>query len=269
MGSYAINQIVDLDRYPLDQPDSPVAKELLCNGRKALDENALFSLTGFVRSEVIEEMAAELAGLVPISCRYDQLRNAYDYAPENQLWPNNHPRSQLHRCTYNQVLNYQIPNNSLIRQIYYWQPLTEFLRILCGYETFYRSDCPHLALTSKIAGEGDTDGWHFDTNDVVFSILIQAPETGGEFEYGPYIRTEQDEKYDAIANLIENPEQYAARPSMTVGNLTVFKGDLSMHRVTPVEGSRKRIVALFCYDRNPGTSFSQGYINELSSYLPN
>ena len=36
-----------------------------------------------------------------------------------------------------------------------------------------------------------------------------------------------------------------------------------------LEGSRKRIVALFCYDRNPGTRFSQGYINELINYLPN
>ncbi len=36
-----------------------------------------------------------------------------------------------------------------------------------------------------------------------------------------------------------------------------------------LEGSRKRIVALFCYDRNPETRFSQGNINELNNYLPN
>ena len=35
-----------------------------------------------------------------------------------------------------------------------------------------------------------------------------------------------------------------------------------------LQGSRKRI-ALFCYDRNPGARFSQGYINELINYLPN
>ena len=36
----------------------------------------------------------------------------------------------------------------------------------------------------------------------------------------------------------------------------------------PVIGERKRIVALFCYDRKPGTSFDQWYINQLSQGLP-
>jgi len=174
----------------------------------------------------------------------------------------------LHRCSYNQVLNFQIANDSLLRRMYYWQPLTDFLRELCGYDSFYRSDCPHLALSSKIAGDGDTDGWHYDSNDVVFSILLQAPEAGGYFEYAPHIRSDADENYAGVAAVIADPEQHAARPAMELGDLTIFKGDLSLHRVTPVQGSRRRIVALFCYDQQPGTSFSQGYINELEQGLP-
>ena len=54
---------------------------------------------------------------------------------------------------------------------------------------------------------------------------------------------------------------------MDVGNPTVFQGDLSMHRVTPVVGRRQRIVALFCYDRNPGTVFAQSYIEELTQNM--
>jgi len=213
-------------------------------------------------------MAQELDGLFSVSCRYDRPRHAYDYEFDETDYAADHPRRQFHPCAYNQVLNYQIPNDSLLRQIYYWQPLTDFLGLLCDYDSFYRSDCPHLALTSKIAGAGDTDGWHYDTNDVVFSILLQAPEAGGEFEYAPYIRSGTDENYDAVAELWRNPDSLALRPEMAPGNLTVFKGDLSMHRVTPVIGERKRIVALFCYDRNPGTTFDQCYIDELSQGLP-
>jgi hypothetical protein len=54
---------------------------------------------------------------------------------------------------------------------------------------------------------------------------------------------------------------------MGIGNLTVFKGDLSVHRVTPVTGEKRRIVALFSYDRNPGTTFPQDYIEELHASL--
>lgn len=264
-----INQIIDLERYPLDQPDHPTYAQLLAAGRRSLEDKALFSMAQFVRAEAIVAMVKELEALLPLSCRFDQARDAYTYAPRESGWPENHPRRQVHQCAYNQVLNYQIPNDSSLRQIYYWQPLADFLRILCGYETFYRSECPHLALTSKIAGAGDTDGWHYDSNDVVFSLLLQHPEAGGEFEYAPYIRSQTDENYAGVSVLLADPEHNAERPPMALGDFNVFMGDLSLHRVTPVEGTRKRIVALFSYDRNPGTTFDQWYIRQLSQGLLN
>lgn len=268
VGSVEINQIIDLERYPVDQPDHPGYQELLSDGRAALDEVALFSMAGFIQADVVPQMARELEQLVPVSCRYEQMRNAYTYGFDEPGRANGHPHDRLHKCAYNQVLNYQIPNDSPLRQVYYWQPLTEFLRLLCGYDSFYRSDCPHLALTAKIAGEGDTDGWHYDSNDVVFSILLQAPQEGGVFEYAPYIRSETDENYPAVASLLDDTDSFADRPVMAPGNLTVFKGDLSMHRVSPVTGKRKRIVGLFCYDSKPGTSFDQWYISQLQQGLP-
>ena len=195
------------------------------------------------------------------------MRNAYTLGSDSDDLSDQHPLKQLHPCNYNQVLNYQIPNDSLLRKVYYWQTLTDFLGQLSGYDSFYRSDCPQLALSAKIAGEGDTDGWHFDSNDVVFSILLQEPEAGGQFEYAPFIRSEQDENFDGISQLVSAPEKHARHPAMGLGNLTVFKGDLSMHRVTPVVGSRKRIIALFCYDRKPGTVFEQSYIEELTQSM--
>ncbi len=266
--SLSIEQIIDLESYPIDRPERPQYRDLLERGRAALEESALFAMPQFVRAEVVPRMAAELEQLLPQSTRYQRPRNAYTYVATENDWPSGHPRNLMHPCAYNQVLNFQIPNNSPLRQVYYWQPLTDFLRILCGYDSFYRSDCPHLALSAKIAGPGDTDGWHYDSNDVVFSLLLQAPEAGGRFEYAPFIRSETEENYEAVASLYRDPCRHARRPSMAPGDLTVFKGDLSMHRVTPVEGERRRIVALFCYDRNPGTTFDQWYIEELEQGLP-
>ena len=39
--------------------------------------------------------------------------------------------------------------------------------------------------------------------------------------------------------------------------------ELSLYRVSPAVGSRMRMVALFCYDRNPGMVFDQSYIDKL------
>jgi hypothetical protein len=268
MSTTDIRHLIDLDRYPIDRPGHDGYTRLLHEGRSALEQGALFSMARFVRPQAIEAMARELEALAPQSCRYDRDRNAYVYGLDDEDWPTDHPRAQLHRCSYNQVLNYQIPNNSTLRQIYYWQPLTDFLRELCGFESFYRSDCPQLALCAKIASEGDTDGWHFDTNDVVFSLLLQLPEAGGEFEYAPYLRSETDENYAGVRQVTADPGSEALRPPMGLGDFNVFMGDLSLHRVSPVIGTRRRIVALFCYDREPGMVFDQSYIDELHESMP-
>ena len=265
----SIGRIVDLERYPIDQPEDARYRELLERGRKALAERSLFTMPGFVRAGIVESMARELAVLEPQSARFECPRNAYDYASPESDWPQNHPRSRMHPCAYNQLLNYQIPNDALVREIYYWQPLAEFLRLLCGYQTFHRVECPHLALTAKIAREGDTDGWHYDSTDVVFSLLLQAPEAGGQFEYAPDIRGETRENYAAVTELFADPARHALRPAMAEADFNVFQGDLSMHRVAPVEGRRRRIVALFCYDRNPGMRYDQWYIEQLKRGLPN
>ena len=263
-----INQIIDLERYPIDRPEDSRYRRLLEQGQEMLRSQSLFTMPGFVRAERVVPMAKELLELRSQSVRYDRPRNAYDYGSENQDWPEDHPRKQVHPCAYNQILNYQISNDSQLKDIYYWQPLTEFLRRLCGYDAFYRVECPYLALTSKIAGEGDTDGWHYDSNDVVFSLLLQAPDAGGQFEYSPNIRSENEENYAAVAELFADPDRHALRPAMAEGDFNIFRGDLSMHRVTAVEGQRNRVVALFCYDRNPGMRYQQWYIEQLKQGLP-
>jgi len=88
------------------------------------------------------------------------------------------------------------------------------------------------------------------------------------FEYALYIRSETDENYLAVANLLDDSDSFADRPVMAPANLTVFKADLSIHRVTSVMGKRKRIVGLFSYDSKPGTTFDQWYINQLQQGLP-
>lgn len=50
---------------------------------------------------------------------------------------------------------------------------------------------------------------------------------------------------------------------MGLGHFNVFMRDLSLHRVSPVVGSRKFVIALFFYGPGPGIVFDQSYIDEL------
>ena len=262
MENLRIHDIVDLARYPVDAPDTKKARALVDDCRAALDDKALCALPGFVHPEFVEQMVRETEVIAPEAFRNDKPRIAYHYSDET--WPHGHPRTVTHPCHYHQLLNYQIPNDSLVRQLYLWEPLCQFLRQVLGYQTLYRSACPHLALSIQLGGPGDCNGWHFDGNDAVFSLLLQQPASGGAFEYVPYIRSEDDENYEAVAEVFADPEGKVERPRIAPGTFTLFKGDLSLHRVTEIEDAqRRRIIALFSYDRAPNQVYQQQYIEEL------
>jgi len=262
----AIADIVDLERYPLDRADGPAVAALLADGQARLGRDALYTLPGFVRPEAAAWMAAEIEQRIPWACRLEAVRTMY--ADDGKAYPPDHPRRRTHYSRYYQVLNHHIPNNSPLRRLYSWEPLREFLRRLMGYETFYRSECPHLALTSKVAIEGDTDNWHFDGNDVVFSVLLREPEDGGLFEYVPNLRTDEDENYEGVAAAFDGRHPGVRSARLKVGDLNVFQGNHTLHRVTPVKGAAKRIVGLFSYDHEPGTTFGEDYITTLRAQTP-
>ena len=116
----------------------------------------------------------------------------------------------------------------------------------------------------KAAFEGDTDGWHYDPNDGVVTLLLQAADTGGEFEYAPNIRNDEDQNYAGVKRLFQDPDAEGKRLSQSAGTFTFFNGKHSMHRVKPVGKTTKpRLVAIFSYDQRPDQVFGQYYIEML------
>ena len=124
-----------------------------------------------------------------------------------------------------------------------------------------------MLFRSKVAFECDLDGWHYDPNDGVITLMLQPSESGGEFEYAPYIRNEQEENYTDVKRLFDSPDTEAQRIKLEAGTFTLFNGRFSMHRVRPVGSTKQpRIVAIFSYDQRPDMVFSQDYIDMLRSF---
>ena len=81
-----VNQLIDLDRYPIDQLESSAGRDLIEICHNNLATQAIALLPGFIRPNAIFEMAEEAQGLVNQAHRYDQPRSAfYDH-------PNHHHR---------------------------------------------------------------------------------------------------------------------------------------------------------------------------------
>ena len=96
--------------------------------------------------------------------------------------------------------------------------------------------------------------------------MLQPSEFGGEFEYAPYIRNEQEENYTEVRRFFDSPDLEAQRINLEAGTFTLFNGRFSMHRVRPIGPTKQpRIVAIFSYDQRPDMVFSQDYIDMLRS----
>lgn len=266
-----INKLIDLDRYPIDRLNNKPGQLLVAQCRSDLEDSAAAILPSFVRQSAILKMAEEAESLVQVAHRYDGDRAPFYDVDDNERSDDDslqsRVRSARHPNRYCQILNYQIPNSSDLRAIYLWPPLTEFIRQVLNVEHLFQSQCPHLALTMKVAYEGDTDGWHYDPNDGVITLVLQTPDNGGEFEYAPDVRNQNDQNYAGVDRLYKSPDVEAIRPTLEPGTFTFFNGRYSMHRVRPVGLTRQpRIVSIFSFDQRPDHFFRQSYIDKLRSF---
>lgn len=104
--------------------------------------------------------------------------------------------------------------------------------------------------------EGEALNWHFDRSEFTTTLLLQAPEEGGDFEYRTDLRSDNDPNYQGVADLLEGRDVNVKVLRLKAGTLNVFRGKNTAHRVTPVKGRRDRMIAVFSYYEKPGVQFS-------------
>ena len=92
--------------------------------------------------------------------------------------------------------------------------------------------------------------WHFDGNEFTLSILVQKAEKGGFFEYAPDIRSKDNESFEEVTKVLRGDRKKVKSLDLKPGDLQIFKGRFSMHRVTKIEGKTSRYIALPCYVKN-------------------
>jgi hypothetical protein len=145
------------------------------------------------------------------------------------------------------------PAESAMRRLYEWDVLMHFIGAALGKGRLYRYADPLGALNVAVMGDGDELHWHYDQTDFVTSIALQDGEEGGDFEYVRLIRSASEENYPRVQRLLQGVQEGVARVPMCPGTLLLFEGRHSIHRVTRIRGTTRRLVALLAYDTKPGT----------------
>ena len=108
------------------------------------------------------------------------------------------------------------------------------------------------------AHDGQELGWRFDNSSFAITLLLQAPEAGGRFEYMKDLRDAEagDLNFAGVADLLDGkttPDSLAITP----GSLVLFRGRNAIHRVTPTKGQTPRYLVVLAYNDAPDIALSE------------
>ena len=246
-----VADLVDLDRYPVHELESAAGRRLVEECRGGMARSGAAKLDGFVRPEAIAELAAVAARLAPRGFPNDDVHNVYFEDVDDSL-PADDPRRLLVRSAQKAVAMDLLPEDFGVHRLYAWDGLTRFVAAALGKDVLYRSDDPLDGCNVTVYEQADELGWHFDRSEFSVTLMIQPAELGGVFEYVPAVRTVDDEHFTAVRAILEGERQDVIELPSLPGTLAFFRGRYSLHRVTPVEGTRPRLNSVLTYASKPG-----------------
>jgi hypothetical protein len=243
-----LSDLIDLQRYPLE--DDSAFQPILDTCRDQLKHASFASLPGFLKAGVAARMTAEVLQAVPRAYRRERSFSAYDEASLDR-YPPDHVRQVKHLSRQYVVATDVLGKHGLLRTLYANRTLARRIAQMLGTVTLYPLADPVMGCTATVMYDGDTHGWHFDLNDFVVSILLQAPAAGGTFDFAPNIRDEGAENYPAVESVLQGRSQALRSVKVDAGTLLLFCGRRALHRVPPIVGDIPRVIALLSYDRRP------------------
>jgi len=261
-----MESIINLSKYPIDQPNSTAALEFMQNAHDTFQRDGILALPGFLYSDMVTEIVEELRPKLDMHsmCECDVEHNIYQYDDPDPFYPATHPRNALMHSKFHNLPNDEIPESSVLRRVYNWDMMTRFISTLIYGQIsnpplLYHLDDPLAALTCNVLFDNNIVDWHFDQAPFTVIILLQNGIVGGEYEVAPetlYADGQYD--YDLHEDIIHDIglENKVKSYRFNPGDLIVHRGTHSIHRVTTVFGGRPRMSALFEYAQSLGERLS-------------
>ncbi len=246
-----IEQVVNAERYPLTRPGEGGWTAAVEAARTELREQGCTVLRDFVRPQLRDRIGAEGASVAGHA--YDDVVtvNVYNTAPDPDL-PEDHPARVPMQRGNAFVAHDRIPAGFVIHRLYAGELFQRFLAECLEVERIHPLADPLAGLCLNIVEPGKEHPWHFDTNEFAVSMLTQLPEAGGEFEYCPNIRSDGAENLADVRAVITGDRTLVRTLTLRPGDLQLFRGRFSLHRVSPVRGVVARHTAIFSYSLTPG-----------------
>ncbi len=242
-----LENLVDLHRYPIDDLSSEAAIRLIGETREHLGRDGCAVLKGFVRQQALPWLVGEAEKASPNAHASHSRTNAY-FTKDDPSLPADHPARRFYDRSNAFIPADNFGRDSGLRGIYEFPNFSTFIRECLGEspDRFFPYGDPLADVIVNMVEEGEGFPWHFDTNNYTVTLALQNADAGGEFEYAPDIR-KGDENFDEVGRVLDGVSPLVKTLVLEPGDLQIFKGRYSLHRVAPLSGTTRRYVAIFSF----------------------
>lgn len=241
-------ELINTDRYPIDTSNER-RNEVVAEVRKKLAQDGCAVLKGFLSAQGIAALTQEAESVSNKGHKSFSKTNVYFTADDPSL-PENDPRRRFYARSNAFIPADNFAKSGPLRTVHDAPGFDAFIQDCLEEEHFYRYADPLADVIVNMATEGNGFPWHFDTNNFTVTLAIQNAESGGAFEYAPAIR-EQDENFPEVARVLDGTSTKIKTLHLEPGDLQLFRGRYSLHRVAPLKGAMPRYVAIFSYVEEP------------------
>lgn len=247
----SLTNIVNLTTYPITDP----VFGQQCSD--TLDRDGALVLRDFIQPNALAQMQAESHAKADRAYFCAQNHSVY-LTPHDPGFANDHPKNRQVLSTKGCICDDDVPANSPLRQLYDSQAFRAFVKAVTGESSLHPYADPLSSINVHYHETGQELGWHFDNSSFAITLLIQEAEAGSQFEYVKDLRDADagEMNYDGVSALLDQ----ITKPDVLkhgAGDLVLFRGRNSAHRVTPNAGKRTRILAVLAYNNAPGVELSE------------
>ena len=248
-----LGELVDLDTFPIDDPSAPAYGEAVTAARQGLRSVGCAVLEGFVRPRAVRVLNDEIVERKHDAHYSTEIINPYFHTVIDPAYPLRHPVNTFLERTSGFIPGDAWDHGCATDTLFRAPEVARLLADCLEVPELHCYDDPLAGLTANICDPGQQFTWHFDTNDFAVTVLVQPADRGGVFEYVPDIRSADVEAFGAIAAVLDGDRSRVRSLRLRPGDLQIFRGRHSLHRVTRVDPeSRPRHAAIFAYTREPG-----------------
>ena len=247
----SLEEIVQTSAYPLADP------AFVNQCKEALDSAGVLVLPDFITPAALAAMQNEAKEGQPKAYFCTQSHSVY-LTPENSAFKGDHPANRQVVSSKGCICDDEVAPDSPLRALYDAPIFRDFVKHVTGEVALHPYADALSSINIHYAERGQELGWHFDNSSFAITLLIQKPDAGSRFEYIKDLRDADagEMNYDAVAALLDGDTKPDIL-TMDPGTLVLFRGRNSIHRVSPNESDKTRMLAVLAYNSQPGLELSE------------